>query len=247
MASRISLTDHRGITGSYTGQVNDQMQPNGSGALVYDDGIAKNCIWKDGIPVQGWRSKKKERNHPAPPSSFTSSNNNKLSSASSAGNGTYLHHLDIGDIASLQDMILEEYDPVKIDTLTIHDFAFILRSDCQWTYAIIADRQDDSICFVVDTTGGTKTLSRKHWSTSIRLVNINKQKGTTSDRNVSPHTLQSPMSRLENSCDETLPPPPFWRSSSTSTDVPSSIGVPTRHPFGQSSASIDVDVLSLFD
>ena len=37
--------------------------------------------------------------------------------------------------------------------------------------AIIADRQDNTIRFVVDTDGDTKILSKKHWLTSIRLAN----------------------------------------------------------------------------
>ena len=45
-----------------------------------------------------------------------------------------------------------------------------------WTYAIIANRDSNSIRFVVDSAGSTKTLNRKHWNTNcIRLVNTNRQ------------------------------------------------------------------------
>ena len=44
VVSSLSWLDHRGIMGHSTGQVNARIQPHGSGALVYDDGIAKTCI-----------------------------------------------------------------------------------------------------------------------------------------------------------------------------------------------------------
>ena len=58
----------------------------------------------------------------------------------------------------------------RMALLEKHDFAFILRSNGQWTYAIIANREDDFILFVVDTVGDTKVLKKKNWATSIRLV-----------------------------------------------------------------------------
>ena len=71
-----------------------------------------------------------------------------------------------------------------IDLLQVHDFVFIQRS-CgrRYTYAQIVNRSEDSIEFVVDVHGSTKTLSRKHWSSSIRLVNskYNRAKSVTLD------------------------------------------------------------------
>ena len=79
-----------------------------------------------------------------------------LSASITGGNGTYLHHLDAGDSTSPQYMILEELDQIKIDSLQIHGFLFILRSYGQWIYAIIARREENNILFVVDTTVSTK-------------------------------------------------------------------------------------------
>lgn len=87
---------------------------------------------------------------------------------------TCLRHLDLGDTGTSTDM-LQCTDPILnadlITSLKKHDFVFILRSDGEWTYAIIADIQRKSIRFVVDTKGGNKTLSRRKWMDSIRLVN----------------------------------------------------------------------------
>lgn len=60
----------------------------------------------------------------------------------------------------------------KISSLQIHDFAFNLRSNGKFTYAIVADKQDqdNNIRFVVDTQGNPKVLARKNWMSSIRLV-----------------------------------------------------------------------------
>lgn len=99
-----------------------------------------------------------------------------MSSSSLQLYDTYLPHLEIGDHPTKHDVL--ESDPRKINLLQVHDFAWIKRSNDRWTYAIIAEREDGKICrdqglirFVVDGGGSTKVFSRKHWATSIRLVN----------------------------------------------------------------------------
>ena len=86
--------------------------------------------------------------------------------------------LTLGDIATPRDMHIEP-NPRKAyenaASLQIHSFAFILRSNGQWTYAILANRPvesgpEASIRFVLDTEGRTKTLKSKHWSKCLRLV-----------------------------------------------------------------------------
>eukprot|EP00581_Thalassiosira_minuscula_P002027 CAMPEP_0183736610 /NCGR_PEP_ID=MMETSP0737-20130205/49726_1 /TAXON_ID=385413 /ORGANISM="Thalassiosira miniscula, Strain CCMP1093" /LENGTH=299 /DNA_ID=CAMNT_0025970659 /DNA_START=108 /DNA_END=1007 /DNA_ORIENTATION=+ len=151
--SQMPWIDHDGITGKYTGHVNSGMRPHGSGALVYKDGSAKTHIWENGTPVKFW-SPKPSRNR---------------ENAEKVNNGTFLPHLDIGDVGAFQDMV-QESSSSEIDDLRKHEFAFILRSNGQWTYAIVADRQDDSMLFVVDPTGSRKYISKGKWSASIRLV-----------------------------------------------------------------------------
>lgn len=148
-----------GITGKYTGQINDQRHPHGYGALVYKDESATTSIWENGVPVQPWSPEDdKKKVAPPPPK-----------------NKTYVHKLRLGDngtfpyimpASSSQDFVLE-----KIHALKTHDFAFILRSNGQWKYAIIAERQEHFILFVVDTAGNAKKLEHNQWATSIRLVN----------------------------------------------------------------------------
>jgi len=56
------------------------------------------------------------------------------------------------------------------------DFAFVLRSNGDWTYSIVADKpitEDDgmAIRFVLDEKGSTKTIRKKYWGRGIRLIN----------------------------------------------------------------------------
>lgn len=75
------------------------------------------------------------------------------------------------------------------DSLKIHDFAFVLRSNGEWCYSIVAKKnppsekkgedggivknfEDAYILFVTDTRGSTKCIKMKHWGKMIRLVNL---------------------------------------------------------------------------
>jgi len=197
---RLPWRDHRCELGKYTGQVNDKKQPHGSGALIYKDGSAKTSIWKDGTPVRFWipgevkKKMKQQQQKQQQQISIDSKNStagnhcSKLmmmggvstntATVTSKGvddHSTFLPHLDLGDVGTSRDMIQFEYGPSiasKImNSLRVHDFAFIQRSDGRWTYAIIADKEEDYIRFVVDANGDTKRLSKKHWCSSIRWVN----------------------------------------------------------------------------
>lgn len=52
------------------------------------------------------------------------------------------------------------------------DAAFVRRSDGSWTYAIMADRTDDSIRFVVNRKGSTKSYPKNIWRSSVRRVRV---------------------------------------------------------------------------
>mmetsp|Transcript_584 Transcript_584/g.958 ORF Transcript_584/g.958 Transcript_584/m.958 type:complete len:573 (-) Transcript_584:113-1831(-) len=88
-------------------------------------------------------------------------------------------NFDLGDTYHSNKYQIIESNPSKalnlINQLRIHDFAWILRSSREWTYAIIADfpmesGEEASIRFVIDKMGNTKTLKMKHWVKCIRLV-----------------------------------------------------------------------------
>mmetsp|Transcript_5666 Transcript_5666/g.12345 ORF Transcript_5666/g.12345 Transcript_5666/m.12345 type:complete len:226 (-) Transcript_5666:116-793(-) len=86
---------------------------------------------------------------------------------------TCLGHLDLGDVGTSRDML--ECDPNRtweaILSLQKHDFAFVLRSDGRWTYAILAEKRAKSMRFVVSLKGTTKTITKSKQLDSIRLVN----------------------------------------------------------------------------
>merc|ERR1712226_162259 len=68
--------------------------------------------------------------------------------------------------------------------LNVHDFAFVLRSNGEWCYAIVAKKnipsetkqnrksdqilEDAHLLFVTDTKGSTKCIKMKHWGNMIR-------------------------------------------------------------------------------
>ncbi|KAL7466621.1 hypothetical protein ACHAXS_006919 [Conticribra weissflogii] len=70
----------------------------------------------------------------------------------------------------------------SISNLKLHDFAFIRRSNGQWTYAIVANRDDnfagkagdddvnEVMLFVIDEKGTTKRYWKRHWKSHIRRV-----------------------------------------------------------------------------
>lgn len=86
---------------------------------------------------------------------------------------TCLTHLDLGDVGSPRDMVVSDSSRARaiVHALQKHDFAFVVRSDGSWTYAIVAERKEATLRFVVDRRGATKELSRRRWSESVRLVN----------------------------------------------------------------------------
>lgn len=133
-------------------------------------------------------SRKKSRGHTDKAAKDKTSTNNTKSTSSTQPAQPSLDRLseldgppifDLGDTYHSTKYQIIESNPSKalnlINQLRIHDFAWILRSSREWTYAIIADfpvesGEDASIRFVIDKMGNTKTLTMKHWVKCIRLV-----------------------------------------------------------------------------
>ena len=86
----------------------------------------------------------------------------------------FREHYDLGDaIRSPSHMINEpisEQATKAVDVLRKHDFAFVKRSDGSYSYAILAYRSEESMTFVMNGSGSTKMISKRHWSKLIRLV-----------------------------------------------------------------------------
>jgi|EP00970_Alexandrium_tamarense_P012037 hypothetical protein len=106
-------------------------------------------------------------------------------------------------LKSIHDMILPPLSPPTSLTVTlasklaaslkIHDFAFVRRSDGSWRYAILAgteghtsdngtspsselhfkSRQEESMIFVMNNVGSTKSIPRSHWGHYVRRVRGN--------------------------------------------------------------------------
>lgn len=67
-----------------------------------------------------------------------------------------------------------------IDSLKKHDFAFVKRSDGSFSYAIVAFRSfepasrgawdEECMTFVVSAAGSIKTVRKRHWAESVRMV-----------------------------------------------------------------------------
>jgi len=131
-------------------------------------------------------------------SSISSSSTVSSMTHSSYINDTFLPHLEIGENGTSKDMMIVSNRAIAFkmaNSLQTHDFAFVLRSNGQWTYAMVAHRgpiidtsseigsssndkgqridssSEDAILFVVDPAGSTKRLTKKYWSTCIRMVN----------------------------------------------------------------------------
>lgn len=103
------------------------------------------------------------------------------SSEAAATSPTSLAHLgyELGDHVKGDDhMVIPKTATEAIQnasTLNTFDFAFVLRSDDSWTYAIVAEKSFHKdlglvLRFVLDKKGTTKTIRRKYWEKGVRLV-----------------------------------------------------------------------------
>lgn len=117
--------------------------------------------------------------------------------ASVEADDTCLKHLNLGDVGAPEDMVDHSIDGPhpesvalrRISCLKMHDFAFVRRSDQSWTYAILSDRTKEHMRFVTDGKGSTKTLAKRNWLGSIRLVNKNSVETAQITREVSPNCI----------------------------------------------------------
>ena len=201
----------RGIQGSYSGQVNTWIQPHGFGSLVMVDGTTVTCKWCNGMPINkipasDWRrhsdgganSQEEERKN-------SIRQNSKLNASAPANDSgatykrtaseptrqTRKHHYNLGDAPhSMKHMVIPTSSKRAFQNasmLNVHDFAFVLRSNGEWCYAIVAKKtipsgkkhnrksdqilEDAHLLFVTDTKGSTKLIKMKHWGNMVRLTN----------------------------------------------------------------------------
>ena len=161
----LKWVDRRGMVGHYTGEVNSMIQPHGKGILVYENGLVLDCNWCNGSPSAGMNV-----------DSATAAPSPQKHAPSDESRSKQFHpDYDLGMPArSRHDM--KDEDPDKtiegISRLKKFDFAFVRRSNEQWTYSIISDRTDDCIRFVVDEVGRTKRIGREDWLKNIHRIRV---------------------------------------------------------------------------
>lgn len=193
----------RDIDGRYTGDINLSFQPHGRGTLRLEDGNSSiTGEWRNGVLVQHQHSPDGQRpayrrsssvpqvfEHVLPNSpqrsEITTSPKPRTSPTPSfdpeATSPTSLAHLgyELGDqVKGDHHMIIPKTATEALQnasTLNAFDFAFVLRSNDTWTYAIIAEKcfhKDLGLVlrFVLDKKGTTKTIRRKYWEKGVRPV-----------------------------------------------------------------------------
>ena len=191
---RLPWTDSRGIDGYYTGEINALAQPHGMGILRFGDGTVISAKWCNGMPLRPTREADFAPLSIKPP--FPEKQQTLAPSRA----------LKLGDVGTRQDMCIE-HDLKKAHanaaSLQIHSFAFICRSNGEWTYAIVANRPIESgpeatIRFVVDEKGNTKIIQCKYWSTRIRLVKRAGHEGVEGEIKVSqdPEAFEKKLERM---------------------------------------------------
>ena len=160
-------SDYNGHSGRYTGEVNEQFLPHGTGEMVYDSGMKSTGYWYNGV----------------------------LDTDGSGGGGggdsltdeeiqtklaeTYipdtLPHYSIGDRGNEDDMIIDSKKATAalVAEIRANDAAFVRRSDGSWTYAVVKDRtygETETIRFKVNVRGSTKAFPTSQWGTYVRRV-----------------------------------------------------------------------------
>ena len=149
-------TDAHGCAVTYTGEVNALIQPHGLGHVQYQNGTVHISVWCNGMtdrpPPEVVSPRKEAVVVKLPPK----------------------RELELGDIAlpaEMQDMSPRAASDAAA-SLPVHSFAFVLRSNGVWPYAIVADRPalEGPERFVLNKGGSTKIVKRKYWGRYIRLV-----------------------------------------------------------------------------
>ena len=102
-------------------------------------------------------------------------------------------------LRSPSHMIVESTPQIAtraVGTLKKHDFAFVKRSDGSYSYAIVAYRsmepikgssskdppvEEECIAFIINDTGSTKTIRRRHWSDLVRRASKEEPRPTAAD------------------------------------------------------------------
>lgn len=130
-------------------------------------------------PANGVR----ESSEPSRPQHHAPPRPNAAGLAADDGHLGFRPDYKLGDtLRSPVDMVVQpsrEAQFIAVRSLSRHDFAFVRRSDGSFSYAILAfsknasadESKEEALVFVLCEEGSTKSVKRKYWNDSIRLVN----------------------------------------------------------------------------
>lgn len=90
--------------------------------------------------------------------------NNSLISASQ------IRKYNIGDKLESEDDIMRDTHDVKLLLIDVFDYVFVRRSGGQWTYAIVLERTENEVVFVLDKCGSKKRIQRNNLLANVRRL-----------------------------------------------------------------------------
>ena len=79
---------------------------------------------------------------------------------------------DKSKLSSVKDTLAQKMVTQAIGQLCHLDAAFVRRSDGSWTYALVADGDENEIRFVVSDKGSTKKYPKNLWESSVRRIRV---------------------------------------------------------------------------
>jgi hypothetical protein len=174
--------------GMYTGEVNDKIEPHGDGKLLMFSGALLQGRWANGRPVShdGPIEADDDKDTTSTPSVTNNDattqaqaervkENEKASSPIKKTSKQDERSYKVGDEGRRRDMIKDKDKDValmRIASLQPDDAAFIRRTDGTWTFSRVKKVTSDTIYFIVNSSGSTKSYNAKYWHSHVRTCKI---------------------------------------------------------------------------
>eukprot|EP00804_Cyclotella_cryptica_P005569 CCRYP_003063-RB/>CCRYP_003063-RB protein AED:0.02 eAED:0.02 QI:2388/1/1/1/1/1/2/113/898 len=183
--TRVTNLHWKGI-GIYTGQVNEKIEPHGDGKLLMFNGALLQGRWANGCPVShdgpieaddekdatsAQSVANKEATTPAERVEESERRPSPVKKTARHDERSY----KIGDEGRRRDMIKDKDKDValmRIASLQPDDAAFIRRTDGTWTFSRVKKVTSDTIYFIVNSSGSTKSYNAKYWHSHVRTCKI---------------------------------------------------------------------------
>lgn len=168
--------------GMYTGQVNKNFEPHGEGTLHLHNGATLQGQWANGRPVSNDDTNRDDTRHEEKkPSAKAASSNSGSKDKGKKATQQEEKEYEIGDEGRRRDMIKDSDKDValmRIASLQPDDAAFIRRTNGTWTFSRVKKVTQDSIYFIVNPSGSTKSYKAKYWHSHVRTCKTEAKKST---------------------------------------------------------------------